>query len=68
MLTRRGLLQRASQAGLAAALPLAPRTLVQPPDILVVVLDDMRTSDWEALPLTRAMLSGATMYPNMSVS
>lgn len=68
MLTRRGLLQRASQTGLAAALPLAPRTLVQPPDILVVVLDDMRTSDWEALPLTRAMLSGATMYPNFIVS
>jgi len=36
----------------------------QPPDVVVVLLDDMRESDWQALPLTQERLSGSTWFPN----
>jgi N-acetylglucosamine-6-sulfatase len=34
------------------------------PDVIVIILDDMRASDWRALPQTRALLEDGTWYPN----
>jgi arylsulfatase A-like enzyme len=37
---------------------------VTAPNIVVIVFDDMRSTDWVALPNTRALLSGGTWYEN----
>ncbi|MGI9255186.1 MAG: sulfatase family protein [Thermomicrobiales bacterium] len=34
------------------------------PNVVMVVIDDMRTSDWKALEKTRRALSGGPMFPN----
>ena len=47
-------------------LPLAHTSGVQagaPPDIVVILLDDMRADDWPILPKTRALVGG-TEFPN----
>ena len=59
MLNRRSLL--AAGAGLLA--PSSPaRSQSQPPDIVIVVLDDMRAGDWRALPKTKRLLSSGTWF------
>ncbi len=34
------------------------------PDIVVIVTDDMRDSDWQALPKTKQLLADGTVFPN----
>ena len=34
------------------------------PNLVLVILDDMRTSDWQALPKTRSRLSAGSWFPN----
>lgn len=57
---------------LALSLPAvpAPPTAAGPrPNIIVVVADDMRASDWQALPRTQALLGArATMFPNFIIT
>lgn len=38
------------------------------PDIIVVILDDMRTDDWSALPETQQLLSDGTWFPNFTIT
>ncbi|MFM9105191.1 MAG: sulfatase [Chloroflexota bacterium] len=59
---RRGLVAGVAAAGIRAAFASAapPRR----PDIVVILADDMRTSDWRALPKTRRRLRDAAFYPN----
>ena len=45
-------------------LPAAEAGAATPPNVVVVVTDDMRTSDWQALPKTQALLAGGTSFPN----
>ncbi|MGI9255187.1 MAG: sulfatase-like hydrolase/transferase, partial [Thermomicrobiales bacterium] len=35
-----------------------------PPNIVLVLADDMRATDWKALPRTRKRLMDGTMFPN----
>ncbi len=48
----------------------APRTRVQTdkPNIVVVVTDDMRATDWRALPKTQKLLAGGTEFPNFLIT
>jgi hypothetical protein len=51
---------------LLCLLPALP-TLAQaetPPDIIVVLLDDMRADDWRALPETQVLLKDGTWFEN----
>jgi len=48
-------------AGLA---PAAPTRAAARPNVVVVVTDDMRASDWRALPQTRKLLADGTTFPN----
>ncbi|MFM9105189.1 MAG: sulfatase [Chloroflexota bacterium] len=45
------------------AAPGQPKTDPRP-NIVLIVADDMRATDWQALPKTRVALQGATEYPN----
>ena len=57
---------RALLLALLCLLPALP-TLAQPqtpPDIIVVLLDDMRASDWQALPETKELLKDGTWFEN----
>ncbi len=59
-------LVRALLLALLCLLPALP-TLAQTesrPDIIVILLDDMRTSDWQALPETQDLLEDGTWFPN----
>ena len=49
---------------LVGLLPPGRAAAARPPDIVVVVTDDMRASDWQALPETRKLLEGGTTFPN----
>jgi N-acetylglucosamine-6-sulfatase len=57
---------RALLLALLCLLPALPTlALVEtPPDIIVVLLDDMRTSDWRALPETQKLLADGTRFEN----
>ena len=53
----------------AAAVEVAEVRAATPPDIVVVVLDDMRDSDWVALPETRAWVdANGTWFPNAAMN
>src|SRR5918993_449876 len=65
-ISRRQLLAGAvgSAAALAGAKPAIVRGETQP-SIVMIVTDDMRADEWEALPRTRALLADAgTTFPN----
>jgi arylsulfatase A-like enzyme len=52
---------------LAALVGLSPASRAEAsarPNVVVVVTDDMRASDWRALPRTRGLLAGGTEFPN----
>lgn len=68
LLSRRSLVTHASRFGLAALMPNELRDAPRLPDVVVVVMDDMRASDWIALPKTKALLANGTMFPNFIVS
>ena len=51
-------------APLLGLLPGGQANAARPPDIVVVVTDDMRASDWQALPKTRRLLADGTAFPN----
>ncbi|MFM8593901.1 MAG: hypothetical protein ACKOCK_05860, partial [Chloroflexota bacterium] len=61
LLSRRSLVTHASRVGLAALMPNELRDAPRLPDVVVVVMDDMRASDWMALPKTKALLANGTM-------
>ena len=63
-LSRRALLTRTSQASLGALIPNEFAGPKQGPDVLVVVMDDMRASDWQAFGQTRTLLANGTMFEN----
>lgn len=49
--------------------PALPAEAGPRPNIVVIVTDDMRASDWQALPRTRALLGArATMFPNFIIT
>ncbi len=56
MIDRRSLL--AAGAGLLAERRRPAKASADAPDIVVIVTDDMRASDWRALPRTRALVGG----------
>jgi arylsulfatase A-like enzyme len=61
-----GVPMRALFLALLCLLPTLP-ALAQsesPPDIIVVLLDDMRADEWQALPQTQALLEDGTWYEN----
>jgi len=64
MVTRRALLKQAGSASVAAVAPAASRDRNQSPDVLLVVLDDMRAADWQALGRTRQLLANGRMFEN----
>lgn len=41
-----------------------PTIAARSPNIVVIVTDDMRTSDWRALPKTQKLLADGTTFPN----
>ncbi|MBA3416041.1 MAG: sulfatase [Chloroflexia bacterium] len=45
-------------------LPPGQAVAARPPNIVVVVTDDMRASDWQALPETQQLLARGTTFPN----
>lgn len=44
--------------------PVKAPSVDQRPNIVLIVADDMRATDWQALPKTRSALAGATEFPN----
>lgn len=54
---------------LALIVPAQPAAAGPRPNIIVIVTDDMRASDWQALPRTQALLGArATMFPNFIIT
>lgn len=51
-------------AVLVGLLPAGQALAAPAPNVVVVVTDDMRASDWQALPRTRELLAGGTTFPN----
>ena len=51
-------------AVLAGGAPAGRVRAARSPNVVVVVTDDMRASDWQALPQTRTLLADGTTFPN----